>query len=189
MQVNTTTFNTEKIKGDFAELVCRHHFELMGCHVDKTGVEELSPAFSKLHTNKPSVQAINKHLQRMPDFLVVLPNDTDASFVEVKFRSNIDSAEALKELSAESHERYKSFIDRKLPIYFYLVTNRAPFVYIMKAESLAYREDKGGFYRVQDSALDRFPFFRGDGNHKSFNTVFTENLLPALTAIMLDGCK
>ncbi len=38
---NTKKFQLEKIKGDFAELICKHHFELMGCDVNKVGIEDL----------------------------------------------------------------------------------------------------------------------------------------------------
>ena len=41
-------FELNKIKGDFAELICKHHFELMGFHLNKVGIEEISPTFAKL---------------------------------------------------------------------------------------------------------------------------------------------
>ena len=120
----------------------------------------------------------------MPDFLVVLPNSSDASFVEVKYRLNIASQQSLQALSVELHERYSNFIANDLPIYFYLVTNVAPFVYVMKAQSNIYREATGGFYPVSDTALDKFPFFRGDTTHSSFNNVYKESIRPSIIDIM-----
>jgi len=80
---------TTKIKGDFAELICKHHFELMGCNVSKVGIEELSPSFSKPTSSHKAVKALKRRMQGMPDFLVVHPSLKNASFVEVKYRKNI----------------------------------------------------------------------------------------------------
>ena len=184
ISTNSKDFNVKKIKGDFAELICQHHFELMGCSVDKMGVEALSLSFAKLNSPKASVQALKQHIQKMPDFMVVLPNSVDASLVEVKYRKNIDNDEALRLFSLELHERYKDFIEGHMPIYFYLVTNRVPYVHIMKARSFKHWEHTGGFYPALTTALDRLPFFRGNGSTASFNTVYRESVQPAIVEIM-----
>ncbi len=182
MPNNTKDFQTKKIKGDFAELICKHHFSLMGCDVNKMGIEDVSPSFAKLQSTKDAISSLKIRIQNTPDFLVVHPSINDASFVEVKFRKNIDE-KGLCALSKELHKQYANFIDDGIQIYFYLLTNKAPYIYIMKANTLKNREITGGFYKVLDKALDRFPFFRNYENSDSFNYVYTNALKSALVDI------
>ncbi|QOY53239.1 hypothetical protein [Candidatus Sulfurimonas baltica] len=183
MSTDTNNFNIKKIKGDYAELICKHHFELMGCHVNKVGIEELSPAFAKLKSDKQGIQSLKNRMQYMPDFLVVHPSQDNASFVEVKYRKNV-SNDFLKEFSAELHVQYSDFIKDGIPVYFYVLTNSEPYVHIMKGKSLKYWEHTGGFYPVGESALDKFPFFKGIGENDSFNEVYAESIKIAIDDIL-----
>ena len=176
-----------KIKGDYAELICKHHFELMGCHVNKVGIEDLSPSFAKLQSTHNAVQALKSRMQLMPDFLVVHPSMENASFVEVKYRKDItDDTSQLREFSKYLHKRYENFIKDGVPVYFYLLTNKKPYVHIMKANALKHWEETGGFYPVGVSALDNLPFFRGTKQHSSFNTIYETEIMPAIEDII---CK
>lgn len=185
MPKNLQEFQIKKIKGDFAELICKHHFELMGCHVNKVGIEELSPTFAKLNSSKKAVESLKARMQYMPDFLVVHPTLQDASFIEVKYRKNINDNASLKSLSLELHEKYSDFIKDDTPIYFYLLTNKSPFIHIMKANALKYWEHTGGFYPVGENALDRLPFFRGNNDNRSFNDVYMKSIKPAIVDILV----
>jgi len=175
----TDIFKIQKIKGDFAELICKHHFELMGCHINKVGIEELSPSFAKLQSSRKAVEALKTRMQYMPDFLVVHPNLDNASFVEVKYRKNV-SNESLKIFSLELHQQYADFIKDNIPVYFYLLTNKEPYVYIMKANALKHWEHTGGFYDIGTGNLDTLPFFRGTKENSSFNTVYQDSIKPAI---------
>ena len=93
---DTQNFKIQKIKGDFAELICKHHFELMGYTVDKVGIEQLSPSFAKLNDSHSWVKNIKEHIQKLPDFLAVCPQKELASFIEVKFRDSVTANEELK---------------------------------------------------------------------------------------------
>ena len=173
---NTKNFVIQKIKGDFAELICKYHFELMGCSVDKVGIEELSPTFAKLDRSIEAIHTLKKRLQFMPDFLVVHPSNNKASFVEVKYRKNL-TKEKLKTISEAFHSRYEEFIKDNIPIYFYLLTNKPPYVYIMKANSLKYLEDVGGFYDAKNTTLDRFSFFKSTSKEKYFTKVYEDIII------------
>jgi len=188
MTTDTKKFKIDKIKGDFAELICKHHFELMGCHINKVGIEELSPAFAKLKSSKKAVEALKNRMQSMPDFLVVHPSLDNASFVEVKYRKNV-THEKLKQFSKKLHEEYSDFIRDGVPVYFYLVTNKKPYIHIMKANSLKHWEHTGGFYNVGVTDLDRLPFFKGisSGKSDSFNSVYTNTIKQAIEGLLLNG--
>ena len=177
---------TTKIKGDFAELICKHHFELMGCDVKKVGIEELSPSFAKLTSTHKAVKSLKKRMQGMPDFLVVHPSHKYASFVEVKYRKNITTSnEYLQKFSQELHTQYANFINDDIPIYFYLLTNTKPYVHIMKAKILSGFEKTGGFYPAQIKNLDNLSFFRGTDVHASFNNIYTQIIEPTIDDILI----
>ena len=177
---------TTKIKGDFAELICKHHFELMGCNVNKVGIEELSPSFAKLTSSHKAVKALKNRMQGMPDFLVVHPSLNNASFVEVKYRKNITKDTAyLKKFSLELHAQYSNFINDDVPIYFYLLTNTKPYVHIMKANALTHFEKTGGFYPARVSNLDNLPFFSGTIEYLSFNDVYSQTIEPTINDILI----
>jgi len=176
---------TTKIKGDFAELICKHHFEIMGCNVSKVGIEELSPSFAKLQSSCIAVRALKDRMQGMPDFLVVHPSLDNASFVEVKYRKDITINDTyLQKFSKELHQKYASFIKDDVPIYFYLLTNNAPYVHIMKANALKGFEKRGGFYPALVHNLDTLPFFRGTDEYPSFNTVYEETIAPVIEDLL-----
>ena len=182
--MHTKDFQKNKLKGDFAELICKHHFELMGCDVQKVGIEELSPAFAKLRSAKKAVASLKKQMQLMPDFLVVHPDGNNASFVEVKYRNNSNKG-FLREFSKELHLRYSEFIKDSTPVYFYLVTNQAPFIHIMKANILGCHKETGGFYPAQDSSLDGLPFFRGYKDNSSFNAIYNSIICPTIKELIV----
>jgi hypothetical protein len=167
-------FEINKIKGDFAELICKHHFELMGYNLNKIGIEEISPIFAKIRDKNSFITPLKTHLQNMPDFLAVCEDRKICSFIEVKFRENIDDSDKLVKLSKELHEQYKIYIDDKLPLYFYVVTNMKPYIYVLKADSLKYKEDTGGFYEVGNKSFDNFQFFKAISDKKSFNYIYSE---------------
>ena len=98
----------QKLKGDFAEIVCENHFNSLDYNVEKVGIEAIAP----IHTRKSQLynnNFVQKQLNKTPDFIV--SNETDAFFVEVKFRSTInnDDTDFYKE-SAELIKIYKSII-------------------------------------------------------------------------------
>ncbi|WP_457560128.1 hypothetical protein [Caminibacter sp.] len=164
-------FLINKIKGDFAENICKIHFESMGCRVSKTGVEELSIDFAKMKDYKRlQTKNLKNLLQIMPDFLVTNTVKNDAALVEVKFLKNINN-KILENFSEKLHKRYEYLISQNLPIYFYLVTNKKPYVYIMKANSKKGRP--GGFYCANDKTLDNFYFFNAE---RKFTEIY-ENIV------------
>ncbi|QOY50951.1 hypothetical protein [Candidatus Sulfurimonas baltica] len=179
MPTNTPEFKIKKIKGDFAELICKHHFELMGCHVNKVGIEELSPAFAKLQSGRKAVASLKNRMQYMPDFLVVHPSGDNASFVEVKYRANISDDDLVK-YSKEWHEQYADFIKDSTPVYFYLLTNKEPYVHIMKANALKHFEQTGGFYYAGIQNLNKLPFFSGTNEYSGFNAVYSQSIRSAI---------
>ena len=79
---------TQKLKGDFAEAVCETHFSSLGYHVEKVGIEAIAPMYVK-RSNTYKQNFVRNQLNKTPDFLI--SNDTDAFFVEVKFRSTIEN--------------------------------------------------------------------------------------------------
>jgi len=182
MPTNTPEFKIKKIKGDLAELICKHHFELMGCDVNKVGIENLSPSFAKLTSSKKAVDALKNRMQYMPDFLVVHPSKKNASFVEVKYKQNI-TQDFLKQFSLELHQQYSDFIKDGVPVYFYLLTNKEPYVHIMKANALKRWEHTGGFYNVGVQDLDDLSFFEGSPENSSFNAVYYDSIKPAINDI------
>ena len=181
-------WHKNKTKGDFAEMICKRHFKIMGYEVYETGIEKLAPSFAKLQSNNKYITNIKKYIQNIPDFLVVCPDTKKASFVEAKYRTIIDTKDEknlkkqLKEISKELHTKYNNLISQDIPIYFYLVTNTDPYIFIMKAKSLKYKEDVGGFYTAgEDKALSDMKFFkRNNTNPNDFNTVYSEVIKPYL---------
>lgn len=175
----------KKILGDFGEMICKHHFEIMGYTVDKTGIEELSPAFATLQSDKKPIASIKEYIQKIPDFLAVCPHSKKASFIEVKYRAGINKKSQLKEFSDELHTRYQNLVSQDIPIYFYLVTNIEPYIFIMKANSFKYKEKVGGFYTAgADKSLGTMPFFVGAGkNPRDFNEVYFNEIKPSLQNI------
>ncbi len=165
-------FELNKIKGDFAELICKHHFELMGFHLNKVGIEEISPTFAKLKNKNSFTIPLKTHLQNMPDFLAVCEDRGISSFIEVKFREDIDNYGKLIKLSNELHEQYKIYIDNNLPLYFYVVTNTKPYIHVLKAGVIKYKKNTGGFYEVGNRGFNDFQFFKSIKNKKSFNEIY-----------------
>ncbi|MCX6051035.1 MAG: hypothetical protein NTZ60_00840 [Campylobacterales bacterium] len=176
-------FKIEKIKGDFAELICKHHFEYMGFKMDKVGIEDLSPSFAKLSSSNNAVTSLKKLIQYMPDFLAVYPSLGLASFIEVKYRRNITDLH-LVEFSKELHLRYENVMKDGIPLYFYLVTNKAPYVYIMKAYALKHKEQTGGFYSVEDNALNNLVFFQSKNKNASFSEAYKDCIKTAIVEIL-----
>lgn len=181
---NTECFQLQKIKGDFAELICRHHFELMGYDVSKTGIEEISPSFAKLQQMNSFTKPMKNHLQNMPDFIAVCDERNIASFIEVKYRSDINTSQQLFKLSEELHKQYDIYIKNNLPVYFYLVTNYEPYIHVLKAKSLKYREGTGGFYPVGDDGFKEFTFFKSINSKKGFNEVYKEIISKFISQII-----
>lgn len=79
-----------KIKGGFAEEVCKSHFGYLGYDVANTGIEHIAPQYTK-YTNRIDTlnNEVKKVLQKSPDLLI--SNDKKAFLVEVKFNGNIKS--------------------------------------------------------------------------------------------------
>jgi hypothetical protein len=172
-------FLINKIKGNFAENICQTHFESMGCDVSYIGVEHLSNHFAMMTDHKrKQVKNLKDLFQKMPDFLITNTVRNDAALVEVKFNKNIKNEKDLIEYSKVLHEKYKHIINLELPVYFYLVTNTKPYVFIMKANVEGGRP--GGFYKADDSKLDGYYFFTAE---KSFTEVYKNIILPALSDI------
>lgn len=79
-----------KIKGGFAEAVCRSHFEAMGYRVEQVGIEHIAPYYAR-HVGDGLdhyARQVQQHLQKLPDFLVSRKHNgkLQAFFVETKFR-------------------------------------------------------------------------------------------------------
>ena len=176
-------FSKNKIKGDFAELICKHHFELMGYTMNKVGIEELSPAFANINGLNKYTEALKKRIQNMPDFLAVYPNLNYASFVEVKYRRNMNNS-SLKSFSNTLHKNYKNFINDGTPLHFYLVTNIKPYVYIMKSNSKE-KIETGGFYSIGDVELDKKSLFKSQKKEMGFNDVYSKVIKLAIEDIIL----
>ena len=70
-QPATNQWWARKIKGDFAEAVCRAHFESLGYAVESTGIERIAPGFCKTagHPAGHYIEDIRR-FQRLPDFLI-----------------------------------------------------------------------------------------------------------------------
>lgn len=153
-------FELNKIKGDFAELICKHHFELMGFHLNKVGIEEISPTFAKLKNKKQFYYSFKNTFTEYARFLAVCEDRGISSFIEVKFREDIDNYDKLIKLSNELHEQYKIYIDNNLPLYFYVVTNTKPYIHVLKAGVIKYKENTGGFYEVGNRGFNDFQFFK-----------------------------
>lgn len=97
----------QKLKGDFAEIVCENHFNSLDYNVEKVGIEAIAP----IHVRKSQLydnNFVQEQLNKTPDFIV--SNETDAFFVEVKFRNNLTSGKDFYKESADLIKRYKSIL-------------------------------------------------------------------------------
>lgn len=98
----------QKLKGDFAEAICGTHFNSLGYHVEKIGIEAIAPIYTR-KSNSYKQNFVQDQLNKTPDFLI--SNDSDAFFVEVKFRSIIKNKNTnFYEESAKLMSQYKNII-------------------------------------------------------------------------------
>ncbi|WP_457562932.1 arsenate reductase ArsC [Caminibacter pacificus] len=176
-------FLINKIKGDLAENICRVHFENMGYDVSKVGVENISSVFAHLNGyEKNYIEKLKLLFQRMPDLLITHNEKKEAALFEVKYNKNLNTQDDLKNFSKYLHERYDYHINTlKLPVYFYVVTNKKPYVYVLKANHT--NGNTGGFYPADSSWLDKFPIFSKENAKKSFREVYFSVIYPALSDI------
>lgn len=99
---------TKKLKGNFAETICETHFSCLNYNIEKIGIESIAPSYVK-KSNLFNTNFVQEQLNKTPDFLV--SNDTEAFFVEVKFRSTINNHDTdFYNESAELIKVYKSII-------------------------------------------------------------------------------
>ncbi len=100
---------TNKLNGNFAENICAIHFESLGYAVEKIGIENIAPSYTK-YSNFLKENFVKKHLNRTPDF-IVSKNKEHAVFVEVKFNSIInDAKESFYDYGSKLLIRYKNII-------------------------------------------------------------------------------
>lgn len=92
----------EKIKGDFAEAICKSHFSAIGYHVENTGVESAMETFarySNLSSNK-SIPAdmIMDNIRFTPDLLIsrLYQNTLQSFYIEVKYRQKVEDLQILE---------------------------------------------------------------------------------------------
>lgn len=105
----TKLWLTNKLNGNFAENVCSIHFESLGYAVEKIGIENIAPSYTK-NSNFLKENFVKKHLNRTPDFIVSKDKE-HAVFVEVKFNSTInDSQESFYDYGSKLIIRYKNII-------------------------------------------------------------------------------
>lgn len=119
-----------KIKGGFAEAVCRAHFEALGYAVESTGIERIAPLYCLL-AGRPAGSYIGdvRKFQHLPDFLISrihpstageMEGKADAVFVEVKYRTEV----VLDDFTAEILNTYGELIEKKIHFIVYLVCKR-----------------------------------------------------------------
>ena len=100
-----------KIKGGFAEVIARAHFECMGYEVRDAGVEKVYPYYAESKGDIPNdIKAnIRNYLDVFPDFLVFSSALKSLFTVEVKFRdgNSVSTEEDLKKLEKKLLWQYR----------------------------------------------------------------------------------
>jgi len=101
-------WHQKKIKGGFAQEICRGHFAYLEFDVEASGIEQIAPIYTK-SANKVDAKAnIKNSLQKTPDFL--LSNEKSAFLVEVKFKTTINNTQDFYNYSDELLFDYKSML-------------------------------------------------------------------------------
>ncbi len=104
-------WHKNKIKGGFAEEVCKSHFQYLNFDVTPSGIENIAPQYaSYCNRIEEKNNKIRKVLNKMPDLLV--SNSSKAFLVEVKFRSDIKMPEDFYLLGEELLYEYRYMLFR-----------------------------------------------------------------------------
>lgn len=108
--MNEESWIQNKIKGDFAENICKAHFELIGYSVDSIGIENIAPQYcNNLRIDKNialSNNLLKNNFNRMPDLMMSRANGK-SFMVEVKFKTKIQDFNAYQN---ELYWRYRQMI-------------------------------------------------------------------------------
>ena len=111
IKINKDWFS-QKIKGDFAEIVCENHLRSIGYTVEKSGIESIAPVYSqKSLASELKSNLIKNHLNKTPDFIV--SKGDSAFFVEAKYDTTISKSEGNSQTHQDAFYKYGAKLLKK----------------------------------------------------------------------------